>query len=112
MTIYALGVRAGEHILSIQGHISNDKVTLAAGPALPAGQLLAKNATTGAYQPYDNANADAGVARAILYAPQPERAAAEQVVVTARLAEVSAGQLTGLDAAARDDLAAVFIIVR
>ncbi|KUM04226.1 head decoration protein [Chromobacterium subtsugae] len=104
--------RAGEFLLSTVGNLSMDMVKLAAGPALPAGQLLAQNPDTKEFEPYDSAKAKAKPAAAVLYAPQPERGVAENAGAVARLAEVVGAQLTGLDAAATAALAALFIVIR
>ncbi|MGC0151891.1 head decoration protein [Chromobacterium vaccinii] len=104
--------RAGEFLLSKVGNISMDVVRLAAGPALPAGQLLAQNPDTTEFEPYDAAKAKARPAAAVLYAPQPERSTAENAGAVARLAEVIGAQLTGLDAAATVALKALLIVVR
>lgn len=114
MTIKTQAPRAGEFLISIGNNgISMEIIKLAAGPALPAGQVLGVVAATGEHAPYDNAAADGTeVAAAVLYAPQPERVAAAPASAVARLAEVHGAQLVGLDAPARADLAAKFIIVR
>lgn len=104
--------RAGEHLVSTVGTLSNDYITLAAGPALPAGQVLAQNATTKEFAAYDNADDALGKASAVLYAPQPVRTAPTRVAATRRLAEVSGAGLTGLNDAATADLAELHIIVR
>lgn len=104
--------RTGEFLLSTVGNLSMDVVRLAAGPALPAGQVLAQNADTKEFEPYDPAKAKAKPAAAVLYAAQPERGTAENAGAVARLAEVVGAQLTGLDAAATASLATLFIIVR
>lgn len=112
MTTLIQGQRAGEHLISTMGAISSELVLLGAGPALPAGQVLALDEAAGVYVPYDNASATAGKADAVLYAPVSARAEPVRGVITARLAEVHGGLLTGLDAAARVDLAAKFIVIR
>ncbi|MCK6435978.1 head decoration protein [Rivihabitans pingtungensis] len=104
--------RAGEHLVSTVGSLSNDYITLAAGPALPAGQVLAQDATTKEFAAYDNAAATLGKAVAVLYAPQSVRTAPTRAVATRRLAEVSGAGLTGLDDAATANLAEQHIIVR
>ncbi|MBI3143814.1 MAG: head decoration protein [Pseudogulbenkiania sp.] len=106
--------RTGEFLLSVgNAGISMEIVTLAAGPALKSGQLLGIVTATSEYAAYSNAAADGTeVAAAVLYAPQPERVAATKAAAVARLAEVHGEQLVGLDAPARADLAARFIIVR
>lgn len=112
MTTLQQAGRAGEHLISTVGQISNDIVDLAAGAALPAGQVLAYDSVQQLYVPYDNASATAGVAVAVLYAPAPARTEVTRVVVTGRLAEVQGSLLTGLDANARADFGSLFIVVR
>lgn len=110
-TLHQAG-RTGEHLISTVGQISNDIVDLAAGAALPAGQVLAYDSVQQLYVPYDNGSATAGVAVAVLYAPVPARTEVTRVVVTGRLAEVQGSLLTGLDANARADFGSLFIVVR
>ena len=83
-----------------------------AGPALPAGQVLARDAGTGHYAPYDNASDTLGTAAAILYAPADARTEPAHAAVVSRLAEVIESELTGLDAPAAVDLDSRHIIVR
>jgi hypothetical protein len=103
---------AAAHIISLTGPISQDLVDLAPGAALPAGTLLAFDAASKCYLPYDNAAEAAGKAAAVLYAPAPARTDVTRAAVTARLAELQAGMLHGLDEPARADLAAAFIVRR
>lgn len=107
------GPRTAAFLLSVgNAGISMDTVTLAAGPALLPGQLLAQNSKSKQYDKYDPASADYKKAVAVLYAPQPERLQAESVAAVTRLAEVHGAQLLGLDDAARASLAGQLIIVR
>ncbi|WP_375592187.1 head decoration protein [Chitiniphilus eburneus] len=108
------GIHAGEFLLSEgAGQISRDDIVLAAGVFLPAGQVLGLVTATKRYAPYDNGASDGSeVAAAILHAPLPESANPRRAAAITRLAEVSGALLTGLDAPARADLAARFLIVR
>lgn len=105
---------AGEFLLSEgNGAISRETVTVAASAALPAGQVLGVVTATGEYAAYNNAATDGTeTAVAVLYAPLADTAADRAAVVIARLAEVAEARLTGLDAAAKADLAARNIFVR
>lgn len=102
--------RAGAHVITMLGSMSNDAATIAAGPALDAGTVLALDG--GVYAPYDNASDKLGTAAAVLYAPLPASTAPRRAAVTVRLAELMASGLVGLDDPARADLAARFIILR
>jgi hypothetical protein len=94
------------------GRISREQIVVAKGDALPAGQLLGTTGT-GEYAPYSNTATDGSeVATAILYGPLAASDAPRPAVGIVRLAEVTALRLTGLDAAARQDLAAHHVIVR
>ena len=104
--------RTAAFVVSLVGNLSTDNIALAAGPALPAGQVLAFDATTGEHGPYDPASEKLNEADAILWAPAPVRDSAESVAAVTRLAEVDANELDGLDLAARAALAKRFIIVR
>ena len=112
MTILVQAPRTAGFILSSLGNLSMDSVTLVAGPALPAGQVLARDAGTGHYAPYDNASDTLGTAAAILYAPADARTGPAHAAVVSRLAEVIESELTGLDAPAAGDLDSRHIIVR
>jgi hypothetical protein len=68
---------------------------------------------TDEYVPYDPAATNgASVAKGVLYSELVNVAAAQPAAIVARLAEVKADELTGLDAAARKQLAALNIICR
>lgn len=113
-TITTQGLLTGEFLLSEgAGRISREKITVAAGEALPPGQLLGTLNASGKYVPYDNA-ADTGaqIASAVLYAGLPASTVDRPGVAIVRLAEVAEALITGLDADARADLAAKFVIVR
>ncbi|MDQ7981356.1 head decoration protein [Paraburkholderia sp. SARCC-3016] len=112
MAIVTEAIHTGEYLLSqAPGTISHDKVTVAAGDALPAGQLLTK-AADGTYAPFVAADAATAPADAVLYASLPASAGERSATATVRLAEVVQSLLTGYDATAVAGLAAHFIIVR
>ncbi len=70
-------------------------------------------AGSGKYVAYDADNTDgSNVAAAILYAPVADSASDQEAVVIARHAEVVESLLTGLDAAAKAQLAALGILCR
>ncbi|WGS40363.1 head decoration protein [Burkholderia sp. JSH-S8] len=107
------GVLTAEFLISEgEGQISRDAIVVQAGPALAAGQVLGVIGT-GEYAPYDNtANDGSEVAACVLYAPLPASDKPRHATAITRLAEVAGGQMAGLDAAGRADLAAHFVIVR
>lgn len=111
--IKTMGTLPAEFLISEgPGAISRDAVLVAAGPALAAGTLLGATAT-GEYAPYDNAGKDgAEIAVGILYASLHASDFARRGVAITRLAEVDSRLLSGLDAAARDDLASHHIVIR
>lgn len=112
MPIVTEALHTGGYLLSEgAGRISRDQITVAAGDALPVGQLLTKGANA-VYAPYDAANEATAPAAAILYAALPASTEARPAVATTRLAEVAKAQLTGVIDAAIADLATHFIIVR
>lgn len=95
------------------GQISREAVTVSAGTALSAGQLLGIVTATGEYAPYNNsATNGTEIAVGILYAPLPASASPRAGVAVVRIAEVSAARLSGLDTAGTADLKARNIIVR
>ncbi|QDQ24938.1 head decoration protein [Chitinimonas arctica] len=108
------GNHTGEYLLSEgEGQISREAIVVAAGPFLPAGQMLGIKTVGGEYVPYNNAANDGSeVAVGILYAPLPESTVARRAVAHIRLCEVSAERLIGLDAAGRADLKVRHLIVR
>lgn len=114
MTILTEQNHAAEFLLSEgDGHISRETVSVIAGAALPAGQVLGIVAASGKYAPYDNAASDGTQsAAAILYAGLAESASDRRAVAIVRLAEVAAGRLTGLDSAGTADFKTLNIIVR
>lgn len=107
--------RTGEFIISeANGTRSREKVTIAAAAAaLAAGTVLGKITASGKYVAYSNGAADGTeVAAGILYAPVGDSAADQPGVMICRDAEVAAIFLTGSDAPAKVDLAALGVIVR
>jgi len=112
MPVVTESLHTGGYILSEgPGRISRDQITVAAGDALPVGQLLTKGAND-VYSPYLTADAATAPAHAVLYAAIPASVAARAAVATVRLSEVAQAQLTGFDETAAADLAASYIIVR
>ncbi len=107
---------AGEFLLAEgNGSISRAEITIAAAAgAMVAGTVLGKITASGKYIAYDDAGTDDGrrTAAGILYASVPDSAADQPAVAIVRHAEVSQGELTGYDAAAGVELAALQIIVR
>lgn len=112
MTVVTEAIHTGEYLLSQgAGTISHDKITVAAGDALPAGQLLTKAADS-TYAPFVAADAATAPADAVLYAALPASANTRPATATVRLAEVAQSLLTGYDVTAVAGLASHFIIVR
>lgn len=114
MSIKTEANHTAEFLLSEgRGAISREAITVAAGDALPSGQVLGIETASGEYAPYDGAAVDGTeVAVGILYAPLPASTNARAAVGIVRLAEVSAERLTGLDTAGAADLKSRNIIVR
>ncbi|ASL45118.1 hypothetical protein bAD24_I16715 [Burkholderia sp. AD24] len=112
-SIRTQGTFTGEFLLSEgPGRISREQIVVAKGDALPAGQLLGTTGT-GEFAPYSNTATDGSeIVTAILYGPLAASDEPRAAVGIVRLAEVTAQRLTGLDAAARVDLAAHYVIVR
>ena len=108
-------IHTAEYLLSEgNGQRSREAVTLAATiEELRSGTVLGVQTATGQYAPYDGSATDGTeTAVAILYGHARVSDEAQAVAITAREAEVASARLTGLDEAAREDLAAVGIIVR
>lgn len=107
--------KTGEFVLSeAPGTLSREEVTidLSAG-ALVAGTVMSKLTASGKWVAYDDAGTDGSeVASGVLYAAVPDSAADQKGVIIARQAEVAQVHLTGYNANAKVDLAAVGIIVR
>lgn len=114
MTIKKESNHAAEFLLSEgDGQISREAVTVPAGAALSAGQVLGIVTATGEYAAYSNAATNGTeIAVGILYAPLPASEAIRSGVAIVRLAEISAARLTGLDSAGIADLKTRNIIVR
>jgi hypothetical protein len=95
------------------GQISREAVTVIAGDALPAGQVLGIVSASGKHAPYDGAAEDGTeVAAGVLYAPLAASEDDRPAVAVVRLAEVTGAELTGLDVAGGADLKSRYIIVR
>lgn len=107
-------LRTGAFLMyEANGSISREKISLVAGDALPAGQVLGRITATGKYAAYDAAANDGSqTAAGVLYAPAGASVADRDTVAIVRHAEVEAAVLTGLDAAARADLETLQIICR
>lgn len=110
------GKHTGEYILSeANGTRSREQGILdTTAAALVAGTVVGKITATGKLAAYDNTDTTTGLGTAvgILYANAKDATPAGQVTYTARDTEVMGSALTGLDAAAKTDLAALGIIVR
>ncbi|MFV2946431.1 head decoration protein [Pseudomonas japonica] len=107
-------IHAGEFLLSEgPGTISREAITVAAGSALVAGQVLGLVAATGEFTAYDPAAEDGSEnATCILFASLGESDVVRRGRAVVRIAEVSEACLTGLDLDAEKALATRFIIVR
>lgn len=109
------GRHTAEFLLSeANGYQSREQVVLAAAAAaLSAGTVMGKITASGKYVAYSNAAVDGSqTAAGILYANAPDSAADQKVTIIARNAEVKGTSLTGSDAPALVELAAIGIIVR
>jgi hypothetical protein len=109
------GRHTAEFLLSeANGYQSREQVVLAAAaPALSAGTVMGKITASGKYVAYSNAAVDGSqTAVGILYANAENSAADQKVTIIARNAEVKGVALTGSDAPALVELAAIGIIVR
>ncbi|ODP33079.1 head decoration protein [Pandoraea sp. ISTKB] len=107
------GTLPGEFLKSeANGRLSRERIKVAAGNALPAGQVLGK-LDSGEYVAYNAAGADGSEkAVAILYAPLDASDVARPAVGIVRLAEVVGSLVAGADAAAFASLATHFVIPR
>ncbi len=114
MSIIQESIHPGEFVLSEgPGSISREAINVAAGEALPAGQLLGLVAASGEFAPYDStAENGSEVASAILFAGLASSDIVRRGRAVVRLAEVSEVHLTGLDLDAEKALAKQFVIVR
>ena len=107
--------RTGAFILSeASGTRSREEVTIAAAAgAMEPGTVLGKISASGKYVAYDDGSNDGSESAAgILYAAVSDSTGDQKAVIIARDAEVAQDRLTGLDDAAKVDLAALGIIVR
>jgi len=111
---YVEPVHAGEFLLSEgAGKISREAIALAAGVALPAGQVLGQITASGLFAPYDPEAEDGSeLAKCILFAGVPSSEEQRRGRAVVRLAEVTESLLTGLDLDAEKALATHFIIIR
>jgi len=115
MTTFTEGFHTGEFILSEGDEAySYDQVTVTqTGTAMPSGTVLAKLTATGKYVAYDDVGTDGSeTAAAILYTDLAAATGDIQAAAITRHAEVDSAALTGYNANAKADLAAVGIIVR
>lgn len=114
MTILTETLHTGEFIIAeANGSLSREEVTIVSGQNLVAGTVVGKVTASGKYKAYANANSDGSeTAVGILYAAVDASAADANGVLIVRHAEVEETQLTGLDSAAKTDLAATQIIFR
>lgn len=115
MTTLNEGRHTGEHLLSeANGTRSREKVTVTqTGTAMPAGTVLAKLTATGKYVAYDDVGTDGSeVAAGVLYGNLAAATGDVKAVVHVRDCEVNLACLTGHNANATADLAALGIIVR
>lgn len=109
------GKHTAEFLLSEgNGSISREVGILAANvAAIPSGTVLGRVTATSKLVPYSNAAADGSQAAVgVLYANAAISATDQDVTYIARSAEVTGVELTGADAAAVTDLAALGIVVR
>ena len=115
MSAITEGRHVGEFLLSEgNGSISRDEVTVTqSGTALVSGTVMSRLTASGKWVPYDDVGTDGSeVASGILYTELGAATGDVKAVVITRHAEVNQAELTGFNANARADLAAVGIIVR
>lgn len=114
MTTFTEGFHTGEFVLSDESTYSYDEVTVTqTGTALLSGTVLAKLTATGKYVAYDDVGADGSeTAAGVLYTQLAAATGDILASVLVRHAEVKEDALTGYNANAKADLAAVGIIVR
>lgn len=109
------GKYTGEFLLSeANGTRSREEVVIAAAAgAMVPGTVVGKITASGKYVAYSNGAADGTqTAVGVLYHDVPDSAADQKAVIIARDAEVNGDELTGSDAPALVELAAIGIIVR
>lgn len=115
MSTQTEGRHVGEFLLSEgNGSISRDQVTVTlSGAALASGTVMSRLTASGKWVPYDDVGTDGSeVASGILYTELAAGTGDVTAVMIVRHAEVQQSELTGFNANARADLAAVGIIVR
>lgn len=105
----------GEHIVSeSNGTQSREEVTVAqTGTAILSGTVMGKVTASGKFVPYSAAASNGSqTAAGVLYTELKPFTGDAKAVLHVRNCEVSAGNMTGLDANARTNLAAIGVIVR
>lgn len=105
----------GEHIVSeSNGTQSREEITVAvSGSPILSGTVLGKVTANGKYKPYASGASDGSqTAVAVLYTQLNAQTGDAKAVAHVRNCEVSAANMTGLDANARTNLAALGVIVR
>lgn len=105
----------GEFLISeASGTRSREEVTIdASAGAMVAGTVVSKLTASGKYVAYDDVGTDGSeVAAGVLYAAVSDLAVDQKAVVIVRDAEVAENRLTGVNANAKVDLAALGVIVR
>lgn len=105
----------GEHIVSeSNGTQSREEVIVAqTGAALLSGTVMGKITASGKYKPYASGNSDGSqTAVGVLYTELKPFTGDAKAVLHVRNCEVSGANLTGVDANARTNLAALGVIVR
>lgn len=113
--VFTEGKHNAEFLISeANGTLSREVGTLdASAGALTPGTLLGRVTATAKLKAYSNAASDGSeTCVGVLYAHAPDLAVDQKVTYIARSAEVRLASLTGLDTAARTDLAALHIAVR
>lgn len=113
--VFTEGKHTAEFLLTEgNGTISREEGNLdVSAAALVPGTVLGKVTATGDLVAYANGASDGSqTAVGILYAAAPDVAVDQKVVYIARHAEVIGAQLTGLDAPAIVDFAALGIVIR
>jgi copper homeostasis protein CutC len=115
MATFTEARRTGEHLISEANYTrSRENITIISGAGILApGTVLGKITASGKYSAYNNANSDGTeVAAAVLYAAVDATSADVPAVAHVRDCEVAEILMTGLDADAIKDLAAIGVIVR
>lgn len=105
----------GEHIVSeANGTQSREEVTVTqTGTAILSGTVMGKITASGKYVPYaSGATNGSQTAAGVLYSELKPFTGDAKAVLHVRSCEVSAANMTGLDANARTNLGAIGVIVR